>query len=44
VPIRGSTWLAGRAMRSKLWVVGYVVGVFVVIPLVGWTLYRGVAA
>jgi sodium-dependent phosphate cotransporter len=43
VPIRGATWLAGLAFRSKLWVVAYVFGVFVLIPLIGWSLWRGVA-
>ena len=38
IPMRLSTGLAALATRSKWWVLGYVVGVFVVLPLVGWIL------
>ena len=43
LPIRASMWLAVRALRSKLWVVGYVIGVFIVLPLIGWSLWGGAA-
>ena len=41
IPIWCARALAARALRSKLWVVGYVFGVFVVIPLIGWWLWSG---
>ena len=41
IPIRAARWLAARALQSKLWVLGYVVGVFIVVPLIGWWLWGG---
>ncbi len=40
IPILLARGLARRATRSKLWVVGYVFGVFVITPLVGWFVWR----
>ena len=31
--------LARRSVENRLWVLGYVVGVFVVVPLAGWILW-----
>lgn len=41
IPIRASRWLAAKALQSKLWVLGYVVGVFILTPLLGWWLWGG---
>lgn len=37
-PARCAEALASAAIRNRLWIVIYVVGVFVVLPLVGWKL------
>ncbi|MEZ6004301.1 MAG: Na/Pi symporter [Planctomycetota bacterium] len=39
IPIRLAEGLAARAQRSSLWVVAYVLGVFVILPLVGYLLF-----
>lgn len=39
VPIRLAQDLAERAARNPLWIVGYVGGVFVAIPLLGWWIF-----
>jgi solute carrier family 34 (sodium-dependent phosphate cotransporter) len=36
LPIRGSRWLADKASVNPVWVLGYVAGVFVMMPLLGW--------
>jgi sodium-dependent phosphate cotransporter len=41
IPIRLATGLAGAASRSRIWVLVYVVGTFVLLPLAGWLLWRG---
>lgn len=43
VPIRLAEGLAVRAQRNPLWVIGYLVGVFIVTPLVGYILFREIA-
>ncbi|MEZ6195917.1 MAG: Na/Pi symporter [Planctomycetota bacterium] len=40
VPVRLAVGLARLTLRSRLWAVGYVFGVFVAIPLGGWLLFR----
>jgi len=40
IPIRLANGLAEKASRNPLWVIGYVVGVFVLIPLVGYLLFN----
>jgi sodium-dependent phosphate cotransporter len=41
IPLRLACGLAGAATRNRLWVLAYVVGMFVIIPLAGWLLWRG---
>ena len=41
IPIRLATGLAGAASRNRIWVLVYVVGTFVILPLTGWLLWRG---
>lgn len=36
IPIACAEWLADRAVGNKLWVVGYMLAVFVLLPLIGW--------
>ena len=43
VPLRLAEGLAARAQRNPLWVICYLVGVFVVTPLVGYVLFREIA-
>ncbi len=40
VPIACAEWLAAKAQQSKLWVVAYVLGVFVVVPAAGYFLFQ----
>lgn len=40
IPLRLARGLAERAARNPAWIVGYVVGFFVVIPLLGYLLFR----
>ena len=40
VPIRLAEGLAGAAARSRLWILAYVFGVFVLVPLLGWYLWK----
>jgi len=40
VPIRLAQGLADRSARAPIWVLVYVVGTFVVLPLCGWLLWR----
>ena len=39
IPIRAARSLARRASRNPVWVLGYVVGVFVVMPIAGWWIF-----
>lgn len=39
LPLGAATGLAQLATRSRLWVVAYVAGVFVLLPLCGWLLW-----
>lgn len=41
IPLWVARWLAARALESKLWVIGYVVGVFIMLPALGWWLWGG---
>ncbi|MEO0478385.1 MAG: Na/Pi symporter [Planctomycetota bacterium] len=41
IPLWVARWLAARALESKFWVIGYVVGVFILIPAFGWWLWGG---
>jgi sodium-dependent phosphate cotransporter len=41
LPLGAAAGLAGLATRSRLWVVVYVAGVFVLLPLCGWLLWGG---
>ena len=43
IPVRMAEGLALLAVRSKLWILAYVVGVFVAMPALGWFLWRGTA-
>ena len=40
VPIRLARTLAVSVTRNRLWALGYVLGVFVLIPVLGWLLWR----
>ncbi|MEK6248841.1 MAG: Na/Pi symporter, partial [Planctomycetales bacterium] len=40
IPIQCAEWLADRAVGNKLWVVGYLLAVFVLMPLIGWLLWN----
>lgn len=40
VPIRLATGLAALADRSRIWVVVYILGVFLALPLLGWFLWH----
>jgi len=40
IPLRLARGLARRAQRNPLWMVGYLVGVFVVTPLAGYLFFR----
>lgn len=40
LPMRLATGLAELADRSRWWVIGYVVGMFIVLPLVGWLVWH----
>ena len=40
IPIGCAQWLADHAVRNKLWVLGYLMFVFVLLPLVGWLCWR----
>jgi len=40
LPIHAAEWLADLAVRQRLWVVAYVVGFFIVLPLIGVALLR----
>jgi sodium-dependent phosphate cotransporter len=41
IPIEMALGLARLATRSRLWVLAYVVGIFVLLPLSGWLLWGG---
>jgi sodium-dependent phosphate cotransporter len=41
LPLRAAESLAAVAAVNRLWVLVYVVGVFVVLPLCGWLLWGG---
>jgi len=43
IPLRLAEGLARKAQQNPLWVVAYLVGVFVVTPLVGYILFREIA-
>jgi sodium-dependent phosphate cotransporter len=43
IPVRMAEGLALLVVRSKLWILAYVVGVFVALPALGWFLWRGTA-
>lgn len=36
IPIQASRWLADKASVNPFWVLGYVAGVFIMMPLLGW--------
>lgn len=36
IPIHAARWLADKASVNPFWVLGYVAGVFIVMPLLGW--------
>ncbi|MEE8331152.1 MAG: Na/Pi symporter [Acidimicrobiia bacterium] len=40
IPVRAAEWLAGQAMGAKRWAFAYVLGMFVVLPLVGIVIFR----
>ncbi len=40
IPMRLATGLAEKAARNPLWIVAYVVGVFIALPLFGWWVFR----
>jgi sodium-dependent phosphate cotransporter len=40
IPIRLSEQLAGLAVRNRIWVVVYILGVFIVAPLVGILIWK----
>jgi sodium-dependent phosphate cotransporter len=40
IPLRLARLLAVRAQRNVLWVVFYVVGVFILLPLVGYLVFH----
>ena len=40
IPIRAAEWLAGKAVTNKLWVVGYLLCVFVLLPFLGYFLWN----
>lgn len=44
IPIRLATGLATRAQRNPLWVLGYVLVTFVLLPLGGWLAFRTIGA
>ena len=39
LPLRGARWLAVAAVHNKMWVLGYVAVVFVLIPVLGILLF-----
>jgi sodium-dependent phosphate cotransporter len=41
IPLRLSQGLANAAAKNRLWVLVYVVGVFVLLPLAGWFVWKG---
>ena len=41
IPIRCAEALASKAQQNVLWVVAYVLGVFVALPLAGYLLFPG---
>ena len=41
IPIRLSTGLADLAVRSRWWILVYVLGTFVLVPMSGWLLWGG---
>jgi sodium-dependent phosphate cotransporter len=43
IPIRLAEGLARKAQKNPLWVVGYLLGFFVITPLVGYILFREIA-
>ena len=43
IPLSLSKRLAVAAVRNRLWVLAYVVGTFVILPLAGWFFWKGVA-
>jgi len=43
IPMRCAEGLAAKAQESVLWVVGYVLGVFVALPLLGYLLFQSLA-
>jgi sodium-dependent phosphate cotransporter len=40
IPLRLAEGLANVAAKNRLWVLAYVVGVFIVLPLTGWLVWR----
>ena len=40
IPLRLATGLANLADRSRLWVLAYVAGTFVLLPLLGWLIWH----
>lgn len=40
LPLRAARALATRAQRNPLWLVGYVLGMFIVMPLSGWLVFH----
>ena len=40
LPLRAARALATRAQRNPLWLVGYVLGMFIVMPLLGWWVFH----
>ncbi|MEE8466986.1 MAG: Na/Pi symporter [Planctomycetota bacterium] len=40
LPLRAARALATRAQRNPLWLVGYVLGMFIVMPLLGWAMFH----